>query len=197
MNTWQNTLLLTLVAAAIIIESVHAESCSPRGEDVVTPFESAECTVTKTFMLRCTARIRNDDPSWTDSGIVVVDFGYDTVAPHRVKLGAHNPAIETLTVEAETALEAAGKGPLMALPPQVTLKLFGRDGQSVEQVVHTWIGMFTDAMVPDTTSVEKLRNVLFVGARGSGKSTLVNSLVHVHYRFRPRQYITWRHITEE
>ena len=80
----------------------------------------------------------------------------------------------------------------MSIQPEILVKLFANDGRTAEHIVHTWVGMFTDAMIPDTSRVPNVRDVLFIGMRGAGKSTLANSLVHVHYRFRPRKYMIWR-----
>ena len=184
------------VAAAVLVCAGAQASCSPRGDDAVAPFESADCVVTDAFVLRCTATISNADASWTDGAFLLADFGSTLEAPKRVELPAYNAEAASVEVVVEKPLEGVAISPLLALPPVVVLKLFGAGGKSAEQRVHTWVGMFRDALVPDESG-KPPRNVLLLGLRGAGKSTLANSLVHVHYRYRPRRYMEWRPITEQ
>ena len=179
---------------AVFVACAAGESCSPRSDDVSPPFEKVECYVTKEFKLHCHVSFTND-PSWTKNALLVVDFGYMTVLPQRIKLPEYSADAETVDVDAENELEMSGTGLLMSLPPSVTLKLFAEDGRTTVHEVHSWVGMFNEALVPDTTKLDT-RDVLLIGMRGAGKSSLANSLVHVHYRYRPRKFVVWRPVGE-
>ena len=185
------------VAAALVCMCRAEESCSPRSDEVSPPFDNVECFVTKEFKLHCRVTVQNSDPAWTDRGILVVDFGYRTVAPQRIIMPEYSAEKEAVDLDAETDLLLEGAGPLMSLPPEILVKLFANDGRTATHTVHTWVGMFTDAMIPDTSDVPEVRDVLLVGMRGAGKSSLTNSLVHVHYRFRPRKYMFWRPVEKQ
>jgi len=194
---------------SVVVALCAAQSCSPRENPERIPFKDVDCAVNSRFELYCTVELVNQDENgneiFTEKSKVVADWHYpkqpddmpQAAGPQIVDV-PETPKGKNVTLNFAAELPRANRNPLSCVPEFVTFKLkHTKDDKKYVYNFHTWAGSFREVALSNGQKyAKKPKVVVVVGPEGSGKSSLINSLIHMHYRYRPRKFIEYATVND-
>jgi len=200
---------VSLFVLSIVVALSAAQSCSLRENAEHIPFKDVDCAVNSRFELYCSVELINSDEDgneiFTEKSNVKADWHYpkqpddmpQAAGPQIVDV-PKTPRGGNVTLKFAAELPRANRNPLSCVPEHVTFKLrHTKDDKKYVYNFHTWAGSFREVALSNGQKYAKKPKVaVVVGPEGSGKSSLINNLIHMHYRYRPRRFIEYAKVND-